>query len=176
VKRIWAIFCILFALAVSQARYAQALDVDWKYYGGHWVGGLRYCFYEANSVVRTAGDHIRVWVKCLLHKDLEIIDIKRDFGGKIFQSTAEKMAKHYIPPFGTVEPSLDVDEIAEIVKYEEIANTAYPEPQASIFYELNCPERMLRELSISLQRNRRDIPGNWKYVPPEGNDATFRRQ
>src|SRR6266851_4094922 len=39
----------------------------------------------------------------------------------------------------------------------------------------SCAERMLRELSISIQTKgqggSRDKPGDWKYVPPEGNAA-----
>jgi hypothetical protein len=51
---------------------------------------------------------------------------------------------HIMPscPFiGDAGPNLS------IVQYEVAADKSHIQPRASIFYELNCPERMLRELS-----------------------------
>jgi hypothetical protein len=47
-------------------------------------------------------------------------------------------------------------------------------PRARIFYELNCSEKMLRELSIYIQAadgksGSRDKPREWQYVSPETN-------
>jgi hypothetical protein len=63
----------------------------------------------------------------------------------------------------------------QITEYEEIANIGSIEPHAKIFYELNCPERMSRELSIYFQADGKsgsfDKPSDWKYIPPEGNGS-----
>jgi len=64
-----------------------------------------------------------------------------------------------------------------ITGYEETANISNIQPRARIFYELNCSDRMLRELSIYVQANgkagSRDKPGDWSNVPPEGNGASL---
>ena len=76
-KSIGAIAIVLFAIVVPREGVAQALGVDWKLYGGDTTGGISFCFYDANSVVRGPEDHIRVWVKCLSQKDMEAIDLSR---------------------------------------------------------------------------------------------------
>lgn len=54
-----------------------------------------------------------------------------------------------MPPIDRIEP-LNEDQKITITIYEVSANIAFFEPQASIFYELNCKERLVRELSISV--------------------------
>jgi hypothetical protein len=169
--------CILFAvIAGASAALPQELVVDWKFYGGASLpnDGYNVCFYDASGVVREPDNHIRVWTKCLPQKDIDNVDIKKDFGGKILENTAEKVAHHYMPPFGVAEV-MDADQSMQVTEYEEVANISGIEPHARIFYELNCPERMLRELSLYVQENGKsglkDKPSDWKYVPPEGNGA-----
>ena len=43
---------------------------------------------------------------------------------------------------------MNFDRTVDITAVEEIANTGLVKPLASIFYELSCSERRLRELSI----------------------------
>src|SRR5262249_29652362 len=107
-KSIAAIAVTLFTVVAGPA---QGSDVDWKFYGG-----LKdeYCFYEANDLVRGLGDHIRVWIKCLAQKDMEAIDIEKDFDGKIVNKAAEKVAMNYVPPIAMVE-DVNYDRIVEIV-------------------------------------------------------------
>jgi hypothetical protein len=58
---------------------------------------------------------------------------------------------------------------------DKVADAGTIDPQASIFYELNCRDRMMRELSISIHARSKsgslNSPTEWKYVPPEGNGA-----
>ncbi len=161
-----------FTVVGSSAGLTQALDVDWKFYGGAFGDSL--CFYDANGVVRGPEDHRRVWIKCLPQKDVDAIDIKKDFAGKILENASQKIIKGYVPPIVAMG-DIDFDQMPAVVGYEETANIGHIQPQASIFYELSCAERMLRELSISIQTKgqggSRDKPGDWKYVPPEGNAA-----
>jgi hypothetical protein len=107
---------------------------------------------------------------------MESIDIEKDLGGKIIQNAAKKVSKYYVPPIATVE-DVDFNGVIDITTYEEIANVSYIHPKAEIFYELNCSERMLRELSISIQDKGKnssfDKPSNWHYISPEGNGATL---
>ena len=68
---------------------------------------------------------------------------------------------------------MDADKATGVTLYEETANIANIEPRARIFYEFNCKEQMLRELSIYVQSDRlaREKPTEWTSVPPEGNAA-----
>jgi hypothetical protein len=72
---------------------------------------------------------------------------------------------------------MDIKQITEIVAAEEAANLAAIEPQAQIFDEMNCSERMTRTLSVSIHTNGRygfnNKPSDWEYVPPESNGATL---
>src|ERR1700688_4709652 len=78
---------------------AQALSVDWKYYGGAQLDGKSGCFYDAKGVAKTGDAHVRVWTKCLLYKDMDNFDIQKDFGGKIVENSAHKIAGYYMPPY-----------------------------------------------------------------------------
>jgi len=174
-KRVVTLACVLFAIVVgAPACLAQALSVDWKFYGGASLDGHSECFYDAKGVVQGPDGHIRVWTKCLLQKDVDSIDIKKDFDGKILENAGTKVALHYVPPIATVE-TIDVNQSIVITQYEETTNIGNFEPNANTFYELNCSERMLRELSVHFLVNgksgSRDKPSDWKYVLPEGNGA-----
>jgi hypothetical protein len=64
------------------------------------------------------------------------------------------------------------------IAHEETANISHIQLCARILYEINCSERMLRELSISVQTDdgkegSREKPTEWKHVPPEGNGASL---
>ena len=105
---------------------------------------------------------------------MDKIDVKSDFDGRIANNAARKAVDGYIPPIATVE-KMDADQILASTIYEEIANISYIEPRARIFYELNCSEKTVRELSISIHQDgklgSKHEPSQWKYVPPETNGA-----
>jgi hypothetical protein len=153
----------------------HAADVDWKVYGSASVSGPEICFYDAKSVARRADKLLRVWTKCLSQQDLDKVNVKNDYDGKIVENAARKMVNGYVPPIALVEDDVDFDKATMITGYEESANIADIEPHARIFYELDCSERMSRELSINLfvdgKRGGIQRPGDWKYIPPEGNAA-----
>ncbi|HET9686943.1 MAG TPA: hypothetical protein VFP79_07155 [Pseudolabrys sp.] len=166
-------------IALACCKMAQAADVDWKFYGGASVDGDSYCFYDSKGIVRTFDSHfshVRVWTKCLLQADLNKIDIKKDYGGQIVDSAARKMLDNYVPPVA-IAKNLDADARIAVAGYEEIANISDTEPVSRIFYELDCSQRMMRELSIFVRANGkkgfRDKPRGWKHVPPEGNGTTL---
>ena len=143
-----AVTFMLFTFSVTIADLAQALDVDWKYYGNAAMSGngVR-CFYDAVGVVETSEGHVRAWTKCLLETDITAIDPQHAFGGKIIHDTAKKFIDHYIPPFALVE-DIDSDKAMTIMMYEEIADIGNIQPSSRLFYELNCSQQMARELSM----------------------------
>jgi hypothetical protein len=163
------------SLTLAPAPSAWAAGVDWKMYGTVSIDGGVVCFYEANGVVR-ASRTLHVWTKCLLQKDLDKIDLTKEdeLGRKILNSTARKVIDGYIPPIALVEDAT-YDQAITVIQYEETAKLGYIEPHSQIFYELNCSERMLRELSLHVQANGKEgfsnKPSDWKYVAPETNGA-----
>ncbi len=170
-KGIGALSCIVFTIlcAVAGSSTGFALrGVDWKFYGGVPIDGLNLCFYDANGVVREPGDHVRVWTKCLPQEALDRIDSE-----KTSEAAAQKIAKYYVPPYAIVE-DIDIDQLLGVVVYEAKANIAYVQSKTSIFYELNCSERMQRELSVNLATGYSSHTARgWQYVSPEGNVVTL---
>lgn len=166
-------------LAIVSVTFAQSSNVDWKYYGGAPLDEkMTLCFYDAEGITHKTDDHIRVWTKCLQQTEVEGVDIKKEFGGAILENTARKLANYYVPPIAIIE-TINLDEILTITQYEETADISDIQPRASIFYELNCPERMMQELSISIQAGGKGgflgKPSDWRHVPPEGNGAQLLR-
>jgi hypothetical protein len=130
------------------------------------------------GVVRTPERLVRVRTKCFSRKDLDGVDVDKDFAGTISKNAARKMQDGYMPPIGLVE-EIDFDHALVISMYEEIANISDIQPQATISYEFNCPQKIVRELSIDLRVNgqggSKNTPSNWRYVPSEGNEASLRK-
>jgi hypothetical protein len=165
------------AALIATTSFAQEPDVDWKFYGGaRLTDEASGCFFDAKGVTPLPENHLRVWTKCSLMKDMDNIDVAKDFNGKIMEDAAHKIANYYVPPLATVE-KLEVQQAQAITMYEEIANSGYIQPQSRILYELDCPKQMLRELSISIQTDGKSSsinkPRDWQYIPPEGNAATL---
>jgi len=120
------------------------------------------------------GSQIRVWTKCLPQKEIDNIDIENAFEGRILKDAAQKVTKYYVPPITSIE-NFSADQLVTIIQYEVTAGIARIEPQATILYELNCHEKMIRELSVSLKIKGRsgqsDKPYAWRYAAPETNGA-----
>ena len=156
------------------ASAAHAADVDWKLYGGASVAGQELCFYEANSLVHPPDGNVRVWTKCLPKQDMDAADPESGLGRKIVADAVRKIESGYVPPI-VVAKGMEFDQIADIVAYEEAASLSGIKPLSTIFYELNCAQKMLRELSIRIlvkgKYSSMDEPTPWKFVPPEGNGA-----
>lgn len=164
---------VALALAVGFAQCANAVsaEVDWKLYGG--IDGMR-CFYEKTGI-RQLPDHlVRVWTKCLRQRDLDAFDVTKAANKAVLESSAQHVAHYYVPPLALVEDAT-LDQVLTITMYEAVASLGRIEAQVSIYYEMNCQERMIRELSLSATLKGRsqtsDRPTAWRYVPPEGNAA-----
>ena len=156
-------------VALSVAVSAQAADVDWKAYGfvAHADGDL-VCFYDAQSV-SFVGALTRVWVKCVLLKELQ------DFGTrnreKIQASVQRKTTEGYVPPFVSVLGA-NSKRVNAITAAEEIADMGeVVQTRSRFFYELDCANRMERRLNaygiIDGKEIRDDSPGEWVHLPPE---------
>lgn len=132
-------------LALTVATSALAGDVDWKAYGfvEHADGDL-VCFYDAQSV-SLVGALTRVWVKCVLQKELQ------DFGTrnreKIQASAQRKTNEGYVPPFVSVLGG-NSKRVNAITAAEEIADMGeVVQTRSRFFYELDCANGMERRLN-----------------------------
>lgn len=156
---------VLFSPEVS----AQSRDVDWKLYGGL---ENQVCFYEASGLARPAVDHVRVWIKCMLRHDLDRLIEDKKRGKRVIDAAARKIVDHYQPPIILVQ-ELEFNDIISIIALEVAANQSETEPLANIYYDLDCTNRMMRELSISIRKNGKvqssEGSPHWKYAPPETN-------
>jgi hypothetical protein len=153
----------------------SATSVDWKLYGGAKIGATSdYCFYDAEGVVKQPDTHLRVWTKCLSENEMDSVDIEKEPDNKITKNAARKIIGGYVPPIIAIE-KMDFNKIADVAAAEEIANASGIQPHSRILYELNCSEKMLRELSITIygKIGPSDRPKDWKYVGPETNAATL---
>ena len=107
------------------------------------------------------------------------IDLEKDFGRKIVSNAAHKMLNRYIPPIALVMEDVDFDKATQYAVFEEIANVAGILPSAQIFYELDCSNKMLRELSIEVEvggkSGSKHSASEWQYVPPETNGARLQK-
>src|SRR5262249_50236660 len=116
---------------------------------------------------RTYRGLVRVWTKCLSQQGLEKIDVQHDFNGRIVESAARKTDNGYVPPIARIEDGIDLNKATVITRYEETANIAPIQPRASIFYELNCARRMLRERIVTIfvhevKRGSAKTPSSWR--------------
>jgi hypothetical protein len=165
-----ATFFVAFTLC-SSVGFAQT-DVDWKYYGSASVDGLSMCFFDASGVIREPGNQIRVWTKCLPQEAINDLIKNVDDGAKIVRDADQKVARGYVPPF-VAAGVMNFDEA--FVVAEEVADVDHVKPQTRILYELNCPERMIHELSVHTEVKGRVGSSNkatdWYYVAPETTGA-----
>jgi hypothetical protein len=168
-KAVGTLAFLFFTFVMPSTGFTQASSVDWRLYGAASVHGDSLCFYEATSVALRPEDHIRVWTKCLPLESVDKFQLKE---GSI-QKAAKKIARGYVPAIVTAGV-MTFDQIPDIAESEEVANTDLVQPQTRIFYELDCPERRLQELSIYIEATgSRDTPGPWRHVAPEGSAATL---
>jgi hypothetical protein len=130
---------------------------------------------DQKGIARQPDGHIRVWTKCIAQTALDDA-FQKDPDKKITEATAQRVMSGYMPPVLKL-PQAGAGDAMIYTGYEEVADLGDVQPQSRIFYELNCSDRMLRELSIDLNINGRaggsNKPAEWKYVPPEGNGAAL---
>jgi hypothetical protein len=160
-------FTLALALLMSVPVAATAQPVDWKLYGGATVPVESSCFYDAAGVTRTSG-HVRVWTKCLPQNETEKVDSE-----EIVKAAGRKIAEGYVPPLAEVV-HIDFDGVTAWIVAEQIANMSNIEPNARIFYEIGCSEKMVRQLSLMTVSNGRlnydDRPREF-HIAPETNVA-----
>jgi hypothetical protein len=153
---------------------AIAASVDWKLYGGaKFTADNSYCFYEERGLTRPKSGFVHVWTKCLPQKEMDELPTDKPYSRAYIDMSASRVAHFYKPPVLAVE-RMTSDQVMTTIMYETLADVGDLKPQAQIFYELDCGQRKMRELTILVgDRTSRDAPSEWHEVPPEGNAATL---
>jgi hypothetical protein len=146
--------------------YAQQSMSDWRVIGGTDDSAV---FYDARGVRKFSNGHFEVWLKVLPVKaitDSKPVDKDRTARG------ARKLASGYVPPMW-LDQKASLDQITDAIILEEVANEAAIQPNARMLVELDCPNRLSRELSVWLDLNGKiqsdDKPSEWHHIAPETN-------
>jgi hypothetical protein len=165
---------IFFGILVAFMGFGQALDVDWKYYGGARFNEMNhFCFYDANSVVKQPDTHRRVWTKCLSQKNIDTIKTDEKVYKQIVENAARKIVGGYVPPIIAVQKA-GFDKIAVIVSAEGIADSGNLQPSSRVLYEIDCSQMKLRESEMEYQikgKTNFSKTTDWSHIPPETNAA-----
>src|SRR5262249_44877309 len=154
-------------MTIATASYAA--DVDWKLYGIADADEL--CFYDALGVVQRPDGHVRVRTKCLLREDIVAIDPKQEVGNKILAEAAKKLNSGYVPPI-LVGAETDREQTATTVAYEQAADISGISSHSSTFYELDCTQKMIRELNANMPVNGQQGSSSepdGQFIPPQEN-------
>ncbi len=155
---------------------ANAAGVDWKYYGTTGDGDdAQYIFYDQAGIKAIGDGHFKVWTKGLSKTNLDrIMETKLD--DKIVEELAVKIAGGYVPPYLTITKHTQ-DDIAGLTVMEYRVATGLEHVLSRVFYEIDCSNAKMRELSLYFERGgktgARDTPNSWREVPPETNGSTL---
>jgi len=147
----------------------HAANVDWKLYGIADADEL--CFYDAQGVARTQDGKVRVGTKCLPQKDIVALDPKQELGNKILAEAEKKLGDGYVPPI-LVGAETDREQTSTTIAYEQAADMSGIAPRSSTFYELDCTQKMIREVNTNTSVNGQQSSSdelNGQPVPPDKN-------
>jgi hypothetical protein len=164
---------IVLALSAA-ASLAHADGADWRFYGVTKMDdrdvGL---FYSNQDIRRLDNGNIKFWVKGLSQSELDKRVRDPDFSkGPGIDRAKKRVLNGYSPRFA-VENNFTQDELVAVAALEEIANEAQIEPTMRVLFELNCGERVVRQLSAGGKGWSDDVPGVWKQVAPETTAAVL---
>lgn len=175
------LLALMLALTATSGAAAQTEDTDWQMYGTRALskdmGGEQRTFFDAAGVVRRNDGHIEVWIKSLPVKELDRVQGRpSDLRTKIIDRVYDKQYHHgYRPPAAVAMGTDDKGVLLEITMDEVTADMAGIQPSARLLYELDCPNRLMRPLSVELTHNGKlqavNISFKWEHLAPETADA-----
>ena len=164
----------------ASALQAQSESADWKFLStsGENKDAMPdlLVFYLNNDVKRLPSGHIEVWTKGLSTKEVTVAFNKIRKHEAITDRIAKKLKEHYDPPYARIHKLTDDDRMG-ITAWEEFANEANMSPQMRILFELDCPGKMIRELSIWRMIHGKsqssDTATEWSRIAPETNGSAL---
>lgn len=159
------------SLTSALCAQAQSESPSWKLYGAYsGSAGSLSLFYSETDVNRLSSEHVTVWTKGLQDKALD--KQFKPMSKKLINQVATKIAQYYVPPYAKLK-NLTQDELADVVSLEEVANAATIHPSSRILVELDCSDKMYRNLSVILDIKGKNESSSkaseWNHIPPESN-------
>lgn len=175
-RRVLFISLIIIALL----KVAEAQGAEWKFIGGLTLleGVEALAFYDTETVAYKSSGNIRVWIKEITQPEAKRVMKKEE--KQIVERSAKKLASGYFPPYSLANLKTSFDEAVDIIAWEELANSSQIKARAKILFEINCKEKMIRSISVTVFKNAGGVassqnPGEWSYISPESNGETLQR-
>jgi hypothetical protein len=175
------LMALFLALTGASGVCAQTGDTDWQMYGAAdfgKMGGKQRQFFDAAGVIRRNNGHVEVWTKSLSEKDMDRVQRDgSDLQTKIVARAAYQKLHGYRPPLSVALKRDDDGTVVQIIMDEATANMSAVEPTVRILYDVDCPNRLFRALSMQLTVNGnpqdKETPSEWKHVAPETSVANL---
>jgi hypothetical protein len=127
-------------------------------------------FFLYNKIVRSPLGHIQIWVKALDYAALNKFTEHASEG--VVAKAIGKASKAYVPPLATVM-TLTPEQVKSIRVYEQIADKGSLPPTLQALIELDCGQKLYRELSVIAPGQSENKVQPWKHVPPESTQETL---
>lgn len=156
---------------------------DWKVIGGAQIGKeTLVTFFDAESV-KHQDETVRVWVEGVPVKTLERI-FKIEHNEKLIEATARKVATGYVPPYVMLQsdkgkyPNAKAfqDDIVDVTSQEVIVNTMGVRVASKFYFEIDCKEKRIATLSVSIFRKDGSLEKSsdshspeYSYISPDSN-------
>jgi hypothetical protein len=154
--------------------HAQQPASDWRMIGETKDEAV---FYDASGMRKLPNGHLEVWLKALPLKAIIKAYEQRDKERR--DRAVRKLVSGYVPPVWLDKPPMwfekktNRDQITDAVVFEEVANEAAIEPSMRLLVEVDCPNRLTRNLSAWFNLDGKvessEKPGEWEHIAPETN-------
>jgi len=157
---------------------AEVQAADWKFYGSSDLSRSEtvIAYYDAESIERLSDDHVRVWTKTISLSEVERV-MKL---GEVSDKAQLKIKAGYGPPYilSNPRPRPSFENNMKIIVWEEAADYDAINAKIKEFYELNCKENTIRNLSIINFKNdgrpeTRTKIEEWISISPKSNAETL---
>lgn len=165
-----ALFIAICLLAPSlRATEPETAGPDWAYYATIDSAGGKQDFFFLRSDIKTTPDgHIRVWAKGLPDSELARVKLTEDQLQRTFGRIIAKPSSL---------PGITDDQKSVVAAYEVLAAVGNIAPKTRVLWELDCPNEMLRTLSMYLTNGSKhqdsNVTGQWMHSPPESTMSTL---
>lgn len=158
--------------AICAATQAQQAIVDWRLIGMTASSPAAYVFYDANGVRKLPNGRFEAWLKTLPGPATEKAASKLADDQAHLDHMTKKIAAGYVPPVG-LDHELSSKELTGVVLMEEVANASSVQPVIRMLEEIDCENRVSRDLSLQAHLNGQDASiektSEWQHLAPETN-------
>ena len=160
------------ALMASTTLPAQQSNSDWRIVGATSGTTTAYVFYDAHSIRHLPNGHLQVCLKAIPTDDAYKAAEEVSKDPVHLDAMRKKLATGYVPPVA-LEQQLSREEIAVAVVREEVANSASIQPIMRMLEEVDCENRVTRDVSVEAHIDGKDVSvekkGDWHHIAPETN-------